>query len=57
MFFTSTTAWGILEKLVTGPLFRRLSQWKHILDLNVMLEELLILIERNAKYLSIKIAE
>ena len=57
MFFTSTTAWGILEKLVIGPLFRRLSQWKHILDLNVMLEELLILIERNAKYLSIKIAE
>ena len=38
-----------MEKLVTGPLLRRVSQSEHIFDLNEMWEELLTFLERNAK--------
>ena len=46
-----------MEKLVTGPLLRMVSQSEHIFELNVMLEELLIVLERNAKDLSFLMAE
>ena len=46
-----------MEKLVTGPLFRRVSQSEHIFDLNEMWEELLTFLERNAKDSSFLMAE
>ena len=57
VFSVSTRTLGIMEKLVTGPLFRRLSQSAHIFDLNEMWEELLTFLERNAKESSFLMAE
>ena len=49
LFSAGTRALGTMEKLVTGPLLRRVSQSEHIFDLNEMWEELLTFLERNAK--------
>ena len=49
VFSASTRALGVMEKLVTGPLFKSVSQSEHIFDLNEMWEELLTFLERNAK--------
>ena len=57
VFSASTRALGIMEKLVTGPLFRRVSQSEHIFDLNEIWEELLTFLERNAKDPSFLMAE
>ena len=57
VFSVSTRTLGIMEKLVTGPLFRRLSQSTHIFDLNEMWQELLTFLERNAKESSFLMAE
>ena len=46
-----------LKKDVNKPLFRRVRQSGHIFDFNVMLEELLTFLERNAKDSSFLIAE
>ena len=56
VFSASTRALGIIEKLVTWPLFRRVSQSEHIFDLHEMCEELLTFLERNAKDSSLLIA-
>ena len=39
VFSAGTRALGTMEKLVTGPLLRRVSQSEHIFDLNEMWEE------------------
>ena len=56
VFSASARALGIMEKLLTWPLFRRVSQSEHIFDLHEMCEELLTFLERNAKDSSLLIA-
>ena len=57
VFSARTRALGVMEKLVTGPLFKSVSQSEHIFDLNEMWEELLTFLERNAKNSSFLMAE
>ena len=56
VFSANTRALGIIEKLVTWPLFRRVSQSEHIFDLHEMWEQLLTFLERNAKDSSLLMA-
>ena len=57
VFSAGTVALGIMEKLVTGPLSRRVSQPEHVFYLNEMWEKLLKFLERNAKDSSFLMAE
>ena len=57
VFPAGTVALGIMQKLVTGPLSRRVSQPKHIFYLNEMWQGLLKFLERNAKDSSFLMAE
>ena len=47
-FATSSRALGIMDKLVTGPLYRKVVQAEHIFDLSSMWEELVDFRERYA---------
>ena len=47
VFNASTRSLGIIEKLVTGPLFRRVIQSENIFDLTEIWEELMTFLERN----------
>ena len=47
VFYGSTRSLGIIEKLVTGPLFRRVIQSENMFDLTEIWEELMTFLERN----------
>ena len=48
VFLDSSRALGTIEKLISGPLFRRVVQAEHIFDLNNMWESLLNFLELNS---------
>ena len=57
VFSAGTVGLGIMEKLVTCPLSRKVSQPANIFYLNKMWAELLKFLERNAKDSSFLMAE
>ena len=52
VFLACSRALGIIEKLISGPLFRSVVQVEHIFDLNNMSESLLNFLELNSHYAS-----